>query len=52
MLELAVAQDEDPDLLFVKELLHEHNSRPPWDSVWEESAKVKILWTQFYQLKV
>ncbi len=50
-IDLAAAQDEDPDLLFVKDLLHGHDSRPRWDSVWEESAEVKILWTQFHQFR-
>lgn len=51
-LDLAMAQDEDPDLLFMKELLRVHYSRPSWDSVWEESAEIKILWSQFHRLKV
>ena len=45
-------QGEDPDLVFIKELLRDHNVRPPWNAVREESAKVKMLWTQFHQLKV
>ncbi len=51
-LNLAAAQDEDPDLQFVKELLRDHDVRPPWDIVREESAEVKILWTQFHWLKI
>ncbi len=51
-LNLAAAQEEDPDLKFVKELLRDHDVRPPWDIVREESAEVKILWTQFHQLKI
>ncbi len=51
-LNLAAAQDEDPDLQFVKELLRDHDVRPPWDIVREESAGVKILWTQFHRLKI
>ena len=51
-LNLAAAQEEDPDIEFVKELLRDHDFRPPWDTVREESAEVKILWTQFHQLKV
>ncbi len=35
VLDLAAAQDEDPDLLFAKDLLREHDSRPPWDNVRE-----------------
>ncbi len=52
VLNLAAVQGEDPDLVFVKELLREHDIRPPWNAVREESAEVKILWTQFHQLKV
>ncbi len=52
VLKLAAVQGEDPDLVFVKELLREHDVRPPWDMVREESAEVKILWTQFHRLKV
>ncbi len=51
-LNLAAAQEEDPDIQFVKELLRDHDVRPPWDTVREESAEVKILWTQFHQLKI
>ena len=51
-LNLATAQEEDPDLQFVKELLRDHDVRPPWDVVREESAEVKILWTQFHRLKI
>ena len=51
-LNLAAAQEEDPDLQFVKELLRDHDVRPPWDTVREESAEVKILWTQFHRLKL
>ncbi len=52
VLNLAAVQDEDPDLVFVKELLREHDVRPPRNVVREESAEVKILWTQFHRLKV
>ena len=51
VLNLAAAHEEDPDLVFVKELLRDHDIRPPWNAVREESAKVKILWTQFHRLK-
>ncbi len=51
-LNLAATQDEDPDLQFVKELLRDHDVRPPWDIVREESAEVKILRTQFHWLKI
>ncbi len=51
VLNLAAVQGEDPDLVFVKELLREHYVRPPWNVVREESAEVKILWTQFHRLK-
>ncbi len=52
VLTLAAVQGEDPDLVFIKELLREHEVRPPWNAVREESAEVKILWTQFHRLKV
>ncbi len=52
VLNLAAVQGEDPDLVFIKELLREHDVRPPWNVVREESAEVKILWTQFHRLKV
>ena len=52
VLNLAAAQGEDPDLVFVKELLRDHDIRPPWNAVREESAEVKILWTQLHRLKV
>ncbi len=52
ILNLDAAQDEDPDLKLVKELLRDHDVRPPWDIVREESAKVKILWTKFHRLKI
>ena len=52
VLDLAAAQNEDPDLVLMKELLSEHDIRPPWDTVRKESAEVKILWTQFHRLKV
>ena len=45
VLNLAAVQSEDPDLVFVKELLREYDVRPPWNVVREESAEVKILWT-------
>ena len=51
VLNLATAQGEDPDLLFLKELLQDHDSRPQWDTACEESAEVNILWTQFHGLK-
>ncbi len=49
---LAAVQGEEPDLVFIKELLGEYDVRPPWNVVREESAEVKILWTQFHRLKV
>ncbi len=52
VLNLAVMQSEDPELVFIKELLREHDVRPPSNVVQEESAEVKILWTQFHRLKV
>ncbi len=51
-LNLATVQEEDPDIQLVKELLRDHDVRPPWDTVREESAEVKILWTQFHRLKM
>ncbi len=51
-LNLAAAQEEDPDIQFVKELLRDRDVRPPWDAVCEESAEVKILWTQLHRLKI
>ncbi len=45
VLNLAAVQGEDPDLVFIKELLRQHDVRPPWNVVREESAEVKILWT-------
>ncbi len=48
VLDLAAVQGEDPDLVFMKELLQDHDVRPPWNVVREESAEVKILWTQFH----
>ena len=39
-LNLATAQGEDPDIQLVKELLRDHDVRPPWDTVREESAEV------------
>ncbi len=48
---LAAVQDKDPDLQFIKELLRDHDVRPQWDIVREESAEVKIQWTQFHRLK-
>ena len=32
-LNLAAAQEEDPDLQFIKEPLRDHDVRPPWDIV-------------------
>ncbi len=52
VLNLAAAQEEDPDLVFVKELLRDHDIRPSWNAVQKKVAEVKILWTQFHQLKV
>ncbi len=52
VLNLAAAQDEDSDLVFMKEFLRDQDIRPPWNTVREESAEVKILWTQFHWLKV
>ncbi len=52
VLDLATVQGEDPDLVFIKELLRDHDVRPYWNAVREESAEVKILWTQFHRLKV
>ncbi len=52
VLNLAAMQGEDPDLVFITELLRDHDVRPPWNTVREESAEVKILWTQFRQVKV
>ncbi len=51
-LNLVATQEEDPDLQFVKELLRDHDVRPLWDIVREESVEVKVLWTQFHQLKI
>ena len=48
-LPLAAAQDKDPDLQFIKELLRDHDVRPPWDIVREDSAEDNILWTQFHR---
>ncbi len=33
VLNLAVAQDEDPNLVFIKELLRDRDIRPPWNTV-------------------
>ncbi len=33
VLNLVAAQEEDPDLVFVKELLRDHGIRPPWNAV-------------------
>ncbi len=52
VLNLAAVQGKDPDLVSMKELLQEHDVRPRWNAVREESAEVKILWTQFHRLKV
>ncbi len=52
VLNLAAVLGADPDLVFIKELLQEHDVRPPWNAVREESAEIKILWTQFHRLKV
>ena len=52
VLNLVAAQEKDPDLVIVKELLQDHDIRIPWNAVREESAEVKILWTQFHRLKV
>ncbi len=51
-LNLAAAQDKDPDLQFVKEFLRNHDVRTQWDIVREESVEAKILWTQFHRLKI
>ncbi len=48
VLNLADMQGEDPDLVFIKELLQDHDVRPPWNAAREESTEVKILWTQFH----
>ncbi len=52
VLNLSAVQGEDPDRVFIKELLRDHDVRPPWNVVREESTEVKILWTQFHLLKV
>ncbi len=52
VLNLAAVKGEDPDLVFIKEPLREHDVRPPWNAVREESTDVNILWTQFHRLKV
>ncbi len=52
VLNLAAVQGEDPDLVFIKELLREHHVSSPWNTVREEYVEVKILWTQFHRLKV
>lgn len=52
VLNLTAAPDEDPDLLFMKEPLGDHNVGPSWDMVREKSAEVKILWTQFHRLRI
>ncbi len=52
ILNLAAVQGEDPDLVFIRELLREHDVRPFWNVVREESAEVKILWTQFHRLRI
>ncbi len=51
-LNLATAQEEDPNIQFLKELLQDHDVRPPRDIAREESAEIKILWTQFQWLKI
>ncbi len=33
VLDLAAAQDEDPDLMFMKELLRDLDISPPWNTV-------------------
>ncbi len=43
VLNLAAVQGKDPNLVFIKELLREHDVRPPWDVVREESVAGKIL---------
>ncbi len=40
VLNLAAVQGEDPNLVFIKELLREHDVRPPWNTVREESTEV------------
>ncbi len=42
ILNLAAAQDEDPELQFVKELLRDHDVQPPWDIFQCEKSQQKL----------
>ncbi len=50
--ELTEAQDADPDLKLIKDMLNAFPEWPPWEQVRTESMDVKNLWSQFPYLRI
>ena len=47
---LKLAQEKDPDLLFIKDLLTKYASRPFWSEISDKSYSIKVLWTDWTDL--
>ena len=50
--ELKVAQDNDPELTFFKDLFQKTDSRPAWSTVALQTESVKCLWSQWDRLSL
>ncbi len=43
--EIAPAQEQDPNLRLVMDMLHASPERPAWEQVRDESEEIKTLWS-------
>ncbi len=50
--EIAPAQEQDPNLRVVMDMLHASPERPAWEHVRAESAEIKTPWSQYFSLKI
>ena len=49
---IAPAQEQDPNLWGVMDILRASPERPAWEHVRAESAEIKTLWSQYFSLKI
>ncbi len=50
--ELALEQEQDPNLRLIMDMIRDSPERPSWEHVRAESAEVKALWSQYGNLKI
>ena len=49
-IEMMIAQVEDVDVGFIREMMKSHQTKPPWKDVEGQSACVKSLWSEWERL--